>query len=51
MIIPTCLISEAVQGVSLSFQSVYDVHGGEGLSLGVLQMSHQALNQWFSIPP
>ncbi len=32
----TCLSSEAVQSASLSFQSVHDVHGGDGLSLGVL---------------
>ncbi len=32
----TCLTSEAVQSASLSFQSVHDVHGGDGLSLGVL---------------
>ncbi len=27
----TCLTSEAVQSASLSFQSVHDVHGGDGL--------------------
>ncbi len=32
----TCLSSEAVQSASLSFQGVHDVHGGDGLSLGVL---------------
>ena len=31
-----CLTAESVQGTSLAFQSVDDVHGGDGLSLGVL---------------
>ena len=30
------LTSESVQGTSLSLQSVDDIHGGDGLSLGVL---------------
>ena len=30
------LTAESVQGTSLAFQSVDDVHGGDGLSLGVL---------------
>ena len=30
------LTSESVQGTSLAFQSVDDVHGGDCLSLGVL---------------
>ena len=30
------LTSESVQGTSLSFQGIDDVHGGDGLSLGVL---------------
>uniref|UniRef100_A0A9J8C713 Histone H4 n=1 Tax=Cyprinus carpio carpio TaxID=630221 RepID=A0A9J8C713_CYPCA len=35
-----CLSSEAVQSASLSFQRVHDVHGGDGLSLGVLGVGH-----------
>ncbi len=31
-----CLSSEAVQGASLSLERVHNVHGGDGLSLGVL---------------
>ena len=30
------LTSESVQGTSLAFQSVDDVHGGDSLALGVL---------------
>ena len=30
------LAAEAVEGTALTFQSVDDVHGGDGLSLGVL---------------
>ena len=30
------LTAEAVQGASLAFQGVHDVHGGDGLPLGVL---------------
>ena len=30
------LTAESVQGTSLAFQSIDDVHGGDGLSLGVL---------------
>ena len=30
------LSAEAVQGASLAFQGVHDVHGGDGLPLGVL---------------
>ena len=30
------LSSESVEGTSLTFESVDDVHGGDGLSLGVL---------------
>ena len=30
------LSTESVQGTSLTFQSVDDVHGGDGLPLGVL---------------
>ena len=30
------LTAEAVQGTSLAFQGVHDVHGGDGLPLGVL---------------
>ena len=30
------LAAEAVEGTTLTFQSVDDVHGGDGLSLGVL---------------
>ncbi len=40
MVIRTCLSSEAVQSASLSFQCVHDVHGGDGLSLGVLCISN-----------
>ncbi len=40
MVIWTCLSSEAVQSASLSFQRVHDVHGGYGLSLGVLGVSN-----------
>ncbi len=40
MVIRTCLSSEAVQSASLSFQRVHDVHGGDGLSLGVLGVSN-----------
>lgn len=29
------LTAESVQGAALSFQSVHDVHGGDGLALGV----------------
>lgn len=29
------LTSESVQGTSLTFQGVYDVHGGDGFPLGV----------------
>ena len=32
------LTSESVQGTSLAFQSVDDVHGGDCLSLGVLSV-------------
>ena len=35
-----CLTSESVQGTSLSLQSVDDVHGSDGLSLGVLGVGH-----------
>ena len=31
-----CLTSESVQGAALPLQSVHDVHGGDGLPLGVL---------------
>ena len=31
-----CLTSESVQGATLAFQSIDDVHGGDGLPLGVL---------------
>ena len=31
-----CLTAESVQGTSLSLQGVDDVHGGDGLPLGVL---------------
>ena len=31
-----CLTTEAVQSAALAFQSVDDVHGGDGLALGVL---------------
>ena len=31
-----CLAAEAVQGAALTLQSVDDVHGGDGLALGVL---------------
>ena len=31
-----CLTSESVQGTSLTFQSIDDVHGCDGLPLGVL---------------
>jgi hypothetical protein len=34
-----CLTAETVQGASLAFQSVDDVHGGDGLPLGVLGVS------------
>ncbi len=40
MVIWTCLSSKAVQSASLSFQRVHDVHGGDGLSLGVLGVSN-----------
>ncbi len=40
MLIWTGLSSEAVQSASLSFQRVHDVHGGDGLSLGVLGVSN-----------
>ncbi len=40
MLIWTCLSSETVQSASLSFQRVHDVHGGDGLSLGVLGVSN-----------
>ena len=36
---PTCsenLTSETVEGATLTFQSVDDVHGGDGLTFGVL---------------
>ena len=33
------LTSESVQGTSLSFQSVDNVHSGDSLSLGVLSVS------------
>lgn len=32
----SCLSSETVQGAALSLESVDNVHGGDGLSLGVL---------------
>ncbi|VDM84990.1 unnamed protein product, partial [Strongylus vulgaris] len=32
----TFLSSETVEGTSLALESVDDVHGGDGLSLGVL---------------
>ena len=31
-----CLTSESVQSTSLPFQSIDDIHGGDGLPLGVL---------------
>ena len=34
------LTAEAVQGTSLAFQGVDDVHGGDGLSLGVLRVGN-----------
>lgn len=34
-----CLTAETVQGASLALQSVDDVHGGDGLPLGVLGVS------------
>ena len=34
-----CLAAEAVEGTSLSLESVDDVHGGDGLALGVLRVS------------
>ncbi len=43
-VIRTCLSSEAVQSASLSFQRVHDVHGGDGLSLGVLCVSNGITN-------
>ncbi len=33
-----CLTAEAVQGATLAFQSVDYIHGGDGLSLGVLRV-------------
>ena len=32
----SCLTSESVEGTSLTLQSVDDIHGGDGLPLGVL---------------
>lgn len=32
----SCLTSESVQSTALAFQSVHDVHGRDGLALGVL---------------
>ena len=31
-----CLTSESVQGTSLTFEGIDDIHGGDGLPLGVL---------------
>ena len=31
-----CLTSESVQGTSLTFEGIHDIHGGDGLPLGVL---------------
>ena len=31
-----CLTSESVQSTSLPFQSIDDIHGGDGLPLGML---------------
>merc|ERR1711868_123643 len=33
---PSCLASEAVQGASLPLEGIDDIHGGDGLPLGVL---------------
>jgi hypothetical protein len=38
------LTSEAVQSAALAFQSVDDVHGGDGLALGVLAISDSVTN-------
>lgn len=34
------LASESVEGSSLSFQRIHDIHGGDGLSLGMLGVGH-----------
>ena len=34
-----CLTTESVEGLALSLQSVDDVHGNNGLSLGMLSVS------------
>ena len=40
MVVGKCLAAEAVEGTALTFQSVDDVHGGDGLPLGVFRVGH-----------
>ena len=35
-----CLTTESVEGTSLAFQGIYDVHGGDGLPLGMLSVGN-----------
>jgi hypothetical protein len=41
------LTSEAVEGSSLAFQGVDDIHGGDGLSLGVFSIGDGITNNVF----
>lgn len=41
------LTAESVQGATLAFQSVDDVHGGDGLALGVLGVSDSVTDDVF----
>ena len=40
MVVSRCLAAETVEGTALTFQSVDDVHGGDGLPLGVFRVGH-----------
>ena len=44
---PVALATKAVQGASLSLQSVHHIHGGNGLSLGVLGIRHSITDHIF----